>query len=363
MPTDGRILRSIVAASLFATVMAWTGSAGNERAVAATLPPPIVTKAVPLGTAPKHAVPHGTSATAEAKPVRPSSDNGTAARQPDRAAAQEPSQALSDQEPSEEPSKAGSNAPAEAPKPLMLQAPSSDLKIKAQSASPQQQNVASPRQPAANTVIGSNALPQGEPQSATAAKTALPSPAPPSASQPAEPIAPPPGSPPPASEAKIEQATPPEPAGNQAPVSQPPDLSAPSPSPVPPTVDGKTEAPASEPAIKTEPGTTPALPDTAKPSSVTTSPNSGIRLGAPSPSPHHPQMAEDHSATVASPPSSTPSVPLAEPPPAPPPAGPSSPPPEKPFSFPLGLGFAAAVLVLLIGGLIAFAFGRGGTAP
>jgi hypothetical protein len=44
-----------------------------------------------------------------------------------------------------------------------------------------------------------------------------------------------------------------------------------------------------------------------------------------------------------------------QPPPLPP-AGPASPPPEKPFSFPLGLGLAAAVIMLLIAGFIAFAF-------
>jgi hypothetical protein len=335
MLTHGRILHSLVAVSLSAAVVAWTGLAGNDGAAAADLPPPIVTKAVLFGVAPKQAVPHGTSATAEAKPVRLGSGNGTAARRPNTAAGQEPHKELS---------KPNNNAPAEAAKPPMLPAQSSDLTTTAQGASPQQQNVGSQREPAASPVIGSNSSSQGEAQPATSTKSALLSTAPPT------------GAPPPASEAKIEPTTPPGPADNQASVPQLPDQTAPSPSPIPPAVGGKTEAPASEPPAKTEFGVASGLPDTAsyKPDALASPPDSGALRGAPNPSPHQPQMAEDQAPAIASPPNPTPSVPLGETSPAPPPAGPKSPPPEKPF--PLGLGVAAAVVVLLIAGLIAFFF-------
>lgn len=81
MPTYGRILHSLVAVGLFATVLAWTGSAGNERAAAASLPPPIVTKAIPLGTEPKHAALHSMSAAAPTKTTKPRDNNGTAQQQ------------------------------------------------------------------------------------------------------------------------------------------------------------------------------------------------------------------------------------------------------------------------------------------
>ena len=140
MPTDGRILHSLVAVGLFATVMAWTGSAGNERASAASLPPPIVTKAIPLGTASKHAALHATSAVAQPEPAKPHDDNGTAAaRQQNPATGQGTS---------------------EAPGPLMLQATPHDPKTAAPGASSQQAVTAPPSEPPATAVIGSNSPPR-----------------------------------------------------------------------------------------------------------------------------------------------------------------------------------------------------------
>lgn len=378
MPTYGRILHALLAVGLFATVMAWTGSAGNERASAAALPPPIVTKAVPLGTARKHAALPSTSAAKETKPAEPLEDNGTAARRKNAAPGPETSQPSSNQAATN----AGHSSPAEGPGALILQTAPHDLKTTAQGAnpqaatpqqatSPQQAALAPQSQPPANTVVGSNSPPEGEPQPATVAKSALPpsgtqteslSAPSPRTSSTLSSAPPPSGALAPAPEAKIDSALPSGPAANRAPASEPPEPAAPPSAQGPPAAAGTVAALGSAPAVRTEPGPAKALAGTAnsKPDAVTsptaTSPtDSGIPLGGSNPPPHQPQLAQDHAPPVASPPDPVPPAPSAEP--APPPTAPASP-PAKPFSFslPLGLGFAAAVVLLLIAGLIAFAF-------
>ena len=259
MSTHGRILHSLVAVSLFATVTAWTGSAGNERASAADLAPPIVTKAVPLGAVPQQHALHSTSVVSRSDPAKPRNGDGTAARQQKPAPEPETAHELSNQTAAN----AGHNSPAEGPGPLRLQAAPHDLKTTAQGAGPQQVVVAPPSQPPASTVVGSNPPPQGEPPSATAAKSALPLSEPSSAmsSGPSSPssaprsaksVTPPPGPPAPASEAKNNSAQQSGPAANSAPASPPPDSQRLLPAKLA-AADGTTGAPGAKPA-KPEPG-------------------------------------------------------------------------------------------------------------
>jgi hypothetical protein len=344
MPTYGRIIPSLIAASLLSSCAAWIACAGIDGARAANALLPLVTKEFGLRAAPNHAVPRVASPPTAAKPVAHSGDSGTATPQPKAVSGQDKS-------------KSGNQFPTEAAKPAtpgppvpnakigsQATAPTEpDIKIGPQATAPTLPDAAAHSEPAVSATVGSNPPTPGEPQTAVAAKFP--------AEQQAEPTAAPPGSPSPPSEAKMESAAPSGPVGNEALVPQLPVVAAPPSNASSPAPEARIEPPRPVPATKTQ--------SDAAPAHSTASPAGIISPVGPKPSQHEPRMAEDQAPGVASQPN--PSAPLVQPTTTPPPAGPSNPAPAP--TFPLEWTLAAAALVLLILGFLAVVFGRGRVVP